>query len=103
MLRIGRIQIILEPWVHAHPIRKEPVGGVFDAETVEMKFSIQIGSWEPFHMVEIMRQDDFESRFDVYFGGVRKRVMTIINAAKEDRLEIKDGKLLIDGKEIGRW
>lgn len=98
-MRIGRISVSVEPWVHTVPSPNT----LADAESVELRFSIQIGNWEPFHMTEVLAHSDFESRFEYYLKNVKHKIETLHKAGIEGRLTIEDGKLMIDGKEVSRW
>lgn len=95
MKRIRRISVTVEPWVHA---RQEP-----DSLTVEARFKIELEGLEPMHCVEVMRESDFETRFEWFMKNVQDRIKKIMEADEKGTLTFKDNAAFIDGKELGRW
>jgi len=93
-MRIRRIAVTVEPWVHAQQT---------GPQTIEARFKIELDGLEPMHCVEVMRESDFETRFDWFMKSVQKRVKSIIEASENKTLTFEDGKAFIDGKDLGRW
>jgi len=94
-MKIRRIQVTVEPWMHA---------AITGPESVEARFKIDIeGLPDPLHMTEVIRDSDFQTRFQWFMEGIQRRIEKVVRASEEGTLKIEMGKLLIDGEEIGRW
>ena len=93
-MRIRRIAVTVEPWVHA--TKTGP-------QTVEARFKIELEGLETMHCVEVMHENDFETRFEWFMKSVQKRIKKIIKASENKTLTFEDGAAFIDGQELGRW
>ncbi len=96
---IHSIQVSVEPWATHLPPEQRP--GV--RHSLEARFKIRINGVPELHCVEIVHENDFETRFGWYMERIQKRIVELMKKSKEGLVTTDGSRLFIEGKEMTSW